>query len=209
MQAADFLLDAVGSFAVGFIHDEDVGDFHDAGFEALDIVAHAGDEDDEGDVGEAGDLDFILADADGFDEENIFAAGFEDESDVGGGEGESAERAAGGHGAGVEAGVTVAILETNAIAEDGAAGEGAGGVDGDDADGFAGIAKSAGEAVDEGALAGAGRAGDADAEGAAGVRETGGEQGGGFGCVVFDEGDGAGEGAGVAVAEAVDEAGYF
>jgi hypothetical protein len=41
------------------------------------------------------------------------------------------------------------------------------------------------------------------------MRETGGKQGGGFGRVIFDEGDGAGEGAGVALAEAGDELGYF
>jgi len=73
LQAADFLLDAVSAFAVGFVDDKNVGDFHDAGFEALHVVTHAGNEDDESDVGEAGDFDFILADTDGFDEENVFA----------------------------------------------------------------------------------------------------------------------------------------
>ena len=209
LQASDFMLDAVGSFTVGFVHDEDVGDFHEAGLEALDVVTHAGDEDDESDVGEAGDLDFILADADGFDEEHVFAAGFEDESDVRGGKGESAERAAGGHGAGVEAGVAGMLAQADAVAEKGAAGEGARWVDGDKANGLVGMAEVLSEAVDEGALAGAGRAGDADAEGVAGMRETGGKQGGGFGRVIFDEGDGAGEGAGVALAEAGDELGYF
>jgi hypothetical protein len=61
------------------------------------------------------------------------------------------------------------------------------------------------EAVDEGALAGPGRAGDADAYGMAGLGEAGGEQGWGLGGIIFDEGNGAGEGAGVALAEAVDE----
>ena len=205
LQAVDFLLDAVGAVAVGFVDDEDVGDFHHAGFEALHVVAHAGNEHDNGDVGEAGDLDFVLADADGFDEQHVFAAGFENERDVGGGEGESAERAAGGHGARVEAGVGMAILKTDAVAENGAAGEGAGGIDGDDADGFAGFPKSAGQAIDQRALAGSGSAGDADAEGAAGMRETGGEQGGRFRGIVFDQRDGAGESAGVAGAEPVDQ----
>jgi hypothetical protein len=141
LEAADFLLDAVGAFAVGLVDDEDVGDFHDAGFEALDVVAHAGDEDDDGDVGEACNFDFILADADGFDEDHVFAAGFEDEGDVGGREGEAAEGAAGGHAAGVEAGVGDSLLKTDAVAEDGAAGEGAGGVDGDDAYGFVGCSR--------------------------------------------------------------------
>jgi hypothetical protein len=175
LETTDFLLDAVGSFAVGFIHDEDVGDFHDAGLEALDIVPHAGDEDDECDVGETGDLDFILADADGFDEEDVLAAGFEDEGDIGGGEGESAEWAAGGHAAGVEPWVAGMFAEADAVTEKGAPGEGARWVDGDQANGLAGMAEVLGEAVDECAFAGTGRAGDADAEGAAGVWETGGE----------------------------------
>ena len=99
------------------------------------------------------------------------------------------------------------LAQADAVAEERAAGEGAGGIDGEDTDGAVGVAKVLGEAVDEGAFAGAGRAGDADAECASGVWKAGGEEGGGFGSVVFDEGNGAGEGARVALAEAVDEIG--
>ncbi len=38
----EFALHAFRAGLVGFIDDEDVGDFHDAGFDGLHIVAHAG-----------------------------------------------------------------------------------------------------------------------------------------------------------------------
>lgn len=174
MERANFLLDVVGSFAVGFVDYENVGDFHNSGLEALDVVAHARDEDDEGQVCEAGDFDFVLADAYRLDEDDIFAAGFEYEGYVGGREREAAESAARGHRTSVEAGVTLVILKTDAIAEECAAGEGAGGIDSEDADGLLGIAKAAGEAIDQRALACSGGAGDADADGAACVEEAGG-----------------------------------
>jgi hypothetical protein len=97
--------------------------------------------------------------------------------------------------------------QADAITEERAAGKGAGGVDGDDADGAICMAELLGETIDQAALARAGSAGDADAEGAAGVRETGGKQRGSFGRIVFNEGDGAGERAVVALAKAADEIG--
>lgn len=205
LQGADLLLDAVGALAVGFVDDKDIGDFHHACFQALHVVAHAGDQDDDGDVGEARDLDFVLANADGFEKEDVFAAGFDQQSDVGGGGGETAERAARGHGARVEAWVAEALLKADAVAEDGAAGEGAGGIDGDDADGSGRRAVVGGEPVDERAFAGSGSAGDADAQAAAGMREAGGEHGGRFGRAVFDERNGAGERAGIAAAKPLDK----
>ena len=85
------------------------------------------------------------------------------------------------------------LAQTDAVAEECAAGEGAGGVDGDDADGAIGMSKLLGETVDQSALARARCAGDADAEGAADVWEAGGQDGGRFGRIVFNEGDGASE----------------
>ena len=48
---------------IAFVDDEDIADFHDAGFESLDIVACAGREDEDDYSGDARDLDFVLADA--------------------------------------------------------------------------------------------------------------------------------------------------
>ena len=73
---------------------------------------------------------------------------------------------AGGHAADVNPGVEVMLLHADAVAQNGAAGEGAGGVHGDNADGLALLAGVRRQPVSEGALAGARRPGDADAVGA-------------------------------------------
>src|SRR5450759_1295409 len=107
---------AVGAGVIGLVDDEDIGDLHDAGFDGLDIVAHAGDEDDDGDLGEGGDLDFVLADADGFDDDVIPAGGVHEAGEIGGGSGEAAHGAAGGHGADEDSRVGVVLLHADAIA---------------------------------------------------------------------------------------------
>src|ERR1035437_7195594 len=94
----EFQLHAVGAGVIGLVDDEDIGYLHDAGFDSLDIVAHAGDEHDDGDLGDGGDLDLVLADADGFDDDVIPAGGVHEAGEIGGGAGESAQGAAGGHG---------------------------------------------------------------------------------------------------------------
>jgi hypothetical protein len=79
-----------------------------------------------------GDGDFSLADAHGFDDHVVFAGGVHQLDQIGGGAGEAAETAAGGHGADEDAGVGVVLLHADAVAEDGAAADAAGGVDGED-----------------------------------------------------------------------------
>ncbi len=59
----------VGAVAVGLVDDEDVADLEDPGLGRLDAVAHARGEQHQRGVGEAGDLDLALADADGLDED--------------------------------------------------------------------------------------------------------------------------------------------
>ena len=48
--------------------DEDVGDFHQAGLHALHVVAKARHQDHERAIRQPHDVDFVLADADGFDQ---------------------------------------------------------------------------------------------------------------------------------------------
>ncbi len=160
----DFALQLIDAGAVGFIDDEDVGDFHDAGFDGLDVVAHAGNEHDYRHVGKRRDIDFILTDADGFDDDEIEAGGAEEAGEQGTGAGESAGCAARGHGADEDAGIGMVALHADAIAEDRAAGCAAGGIDGDDGDGLSAAAEFGGQCVDERALTRAGRTGDADDE---------------------------------------------
>ncbi len=198
----DFAEEFVGAGVVGFVDDEEVGDFHDAGLDGLDLVALTGDEEDGDNVGEAGDVDFILADADGLDEDDVEAGGVDDIHEAGGGRGEAAHGAAGGHGTDEDAGVVVVALHADAVAEEGAAGAHAGGVDGDDGDGEAGGADGGEELIGKGALAGAGGTGDADDKRAAGGREAG------DGLTGFGEGAGTGQGAAVAGVETGGEVGH-
>ena len=91
LQRQNFALQAIRARLIGLVDDEDVGDLHDAGFDGLHIVAHAGNQHDHGHVREFRDLHFILADADSFDEDNFFAGGVEQQRHVGGCRGEAAQ----------------------------------------------------------------------------------------------------------------------
>src|SRR5215471_20047878 len=157
----ELFFEAVGAFAVGFVEDENVADFHQAGFHVLDIIAKTGDENDEDTIGEADDVHFVLADSDGFDEDLVLACGVEKERDFGCGTGEAAEESARGHGANENAVIACVTLHADAIAENGPSCVRAGGIDRYDADALVLFAVVRGEAIDEGALAGAGSAGDA------------------------------------------------
>ena len=207
LHGAKILFEAFRAGEICFVDGEDIGDFHDAGFDGLHVVTHAGDENDDGDVGEAGDFDFVLADADGFDEDVVAAGGIQQQRQFEGAAREAAEFATASHGADEDAGVGMMLLHADAVAEDGAVGERAGGVDGDDADGAGLAAEVSGDLIDEGAFAGTGRAGDAENEGAAGVGEKGGDEFAGGGGLIFDGGGGAGEGTGVAGEDAGQEGG--
>ena len=74
----------VGAFAVRLVHDEDVGDFHDAGLERLHVVAGAGHERDDRDVGRADDVDLVLTDAHRLDDDDVLAGRVEHERGVAG-----------------------------------------------------------------------------------------------------------------------------
>src|SRR6185436_4533086 len=119
----------------------------------------------------ADDVDFILADADGLDEDDVAAGGVEDESDLARRAREASEVAAGRHAADEHTGIARVRLHADAVAEDRAAREGAGRIDRDHADGAPRLPDPGGEPVDERALAGARRPGHADEVGAAGARE--------------------------------------
>ena len=125
----------VGALAVGLVDDEDVGDLHDAGLERLHFVARAGNERDDRHVGGADDVDLVLADADGLDDDDVLAGGVEHERDFAGRAREPAQMAARRHAADEHAGIARVRLHPHAIAEDRAAGERARRIDRDDADG--------------------------------------------------------------------------
>ena len=134
---------AVGAFAIGLVHDEDVGDLHDAGLERLHLVARARHQRHDRDVRGADDVDLVLADADGLDDDDVLAGGVEHERGVAGRARQSAEMPARRHAADEHAGVARVRLHADAVAEHRAAGERAGGIDGDDADRRAALRASA------------------------------------------------------------------
>ena len=96
---------AIRPLAIRLVDHEDVGDLHDPGLERLHLVARAGHERHDRDVGGADDVDFVLADADGLDEDDVLAGGVEDERGVGGRARQAAEVAARRHAADEDAGV--------------------------------------------------------------------------------------------------------
>ncbi len=156
-----FQFHAVGAGTIGLVDDEDVGDFHDAGLDGLNVVTHAGDEDDYGHLGDGGDVDFVLPDANGLDDHVIPAGGVHQAGQVGGGTGQAADGSASGHGADEDSGIGVVLLHADTIAEDGAAGDPTAGVHGEDGESLPTLAQFQRERIHQRALARAGRAGDA------------------------------------------------
>ena len=71
--ALNLALHPLGSGLVRLVDHEDVRDLHDAGLDGLHIVAHAGHQHDHGHLRHARDLDFILAHAHRFDDDEISA----------------------------------------------------------------------------------------------------------------------------------------
>ena len=94
-------------------------------------------------------------------------------------------------------------LHADTVAEDGAAAERTGWIDGDDTDGLAGAAELDDQAVDERALARAGRSGNANEIRAARVSEEPPDELGSLGRLVLDETDRAGHCARVALENAL------
>ena len=85
-------------------------------------------------VGEAHDVELSLPDAHSLDDGYVRAVDVQELHGVSGGPGKAALAASGGHAADVDAGVLVVALHAHAVGENGAAGKGAGGVGGKDAD---------------------------------------------------------------------------
>ena len=156
VDGAELAVEEIGVREIALVHDEDVGDLHDARLHRLHVVAGPGREDDDGRVGHGGDFDFVLAGADGLDQHHVLAEGVEGGDDAGGRGGEAAEVAARRHAAQKHIGVGGEILHADAVAEEGALRERRRGVDGDDAERAAALSQFAGESAGEGALAGAG-----------------------------------------------------
>jgi len=179
-------LDPLRAFAIAFVDNENVGDFHDARLDGLHIIAHPRDQDDNGNVGQAHNINFILADSDGFHQHQIFSAGIEHGGHVGGGARQATEKSAGSHAANVNSGVGVVRLHADAVPQDGAAGVRTGGIDGDNSHGLVLLAIVPGQLVHQSALARAPRTGVSDDAGAAAIGKPCFQQLVGLGSRIFD-----------------------
>ena len=175
LQRSHFFFHPVSAVAIALVDHENVGNLHNARLEALHIVAHAGHQHNDGYVGQAHDIDFILADPHGFEQEPLLAAGLDHGGYLRRAAGEPTQRAAGGHAAHIKAGIGIVLSHPDAISQDGSPGKGAGGVDGNHSDGRLLRAIPVSQPIDQGALTGAGRAGDADAHCGAAVGEAAGK----------------------------------
>ena len=197
-QRFDFGNRAVSAFAIRFVHHENIRDLHHACLHHLHIVTHAGHQHDDRDVGGARDLDLILPDTDRLDRDDMLAGGIEHERGIRRRPRQPAQMAPRRHAANEHAGILRVRLHANAIAEHGAAAERARRIDGNDADGLAGLAPPRDQTIDERAFSRAGRAGDAHEKCVAGFRKYLSHQRSGVIAGVLDERDAASNGSRVA-----------
>ncbi len=119
----------VGHRVVGLVDDDDVGDLHHAGLQRLDRVARSRHQREDDRVGMVDDVDLRLADADGLDQDVVLARRVHHQRHLQRRLREAAEGAARGHRADEDAGVEEVLGEPDPVAEQGATGERAGGID--------------------------------------------------------------------------------
>ncbi len=198
----DLLSELLGAGTVGLVDDEQIGHLHHPGLERLDPVARLGHQDEHGDVRHPRDVELGLPHAHGLDQDPVEPRGVEQIAHLPGGGGEPAERPPASHGADVDTLIEGDGFHPDAVAEERAAGERAGGVHGHDGHAEPCLPVGGDQAFHEGRFAGAGRAGDTDAaspaEGAVHVREEALEPG----PSILDHRNRSGQGGGLAGLEA-------
>ena len=136
LHGANLALNALGTVAVRLVDHKHVSDLHDAGLDGLHVVAHPRHKHNHGHVGESHDIDFVLSDADRLDDHQVPSARVDHGRHVGRCAGQSAERSACRHAANVNARVRIMRLHADAVAQNCASAERAGGIDSNDADGL-------------------------------------------------------------------------
>jgi hypothetical protein len=179
-QREDRALHLFDSGPVALIDDKDVPDFHDAGLEGLNVITHPGNQHDNGDIGELDDIDFVLPDSDGLDENGVSSRRVKNANNVCCGSGEPPQGTARGHASNKDSGIRRKRIHPDAIAEDRTSCEGAAWVYCDDS--YLGIVLPVrrGEAVHERAFTRAGTSRYTDGSRVAGVWEKFLEEGRGF-----------------------------
>ncbi len=147
---------------VGLVDDEDVGNLENAGLEQLHRVAAAGLKCDDCRVGEFGDFDLGLADADRLDDDDVQPERIHEGSRVAGRSGKPAQMPAAGHRTNEDVGVGEVLRQTNAVAQNRTVRERRARVDRDYADRFSFAARDANQRGTQGRLPDPGRTGQPD-----------------------------------------------
>src|SRR5207249_3651508 len=128
------------------------GDFHDASFNRLNIIAHAGNENHDCDVRHSHDVHLILTYTHGLNHHNVTPGSVEDHRDVGSGTPKTSERAARRHATDVNTRVGKMLLHANPVAQNRAPGVGASGIHSDNADGASFFTVMTRQIIDQSAL---------------------------------------------------------
>src|SRR5262249_12126639 len=118
-----FSLGPQDSFAVSLVDGEYIADLHYAGLDGLNIIAHTGNQDDDGYIRSFDDIDFVLPDTDRFNNYLIISGSIENRDGVGCSAGEAAQVPTGRHAANEYAGIGGHSLHPDPVPEDCAAGE--------------------------------------------------------------------------------------
>ena len=137
----------------------------------LHVIAHARHEDHNRDIGQTHDIYFILADADGFNHDEVAAGSVQHRSDIGRGARQPAQRAARRHAANINPGIGEMILHADAVAQNRSASVGTGWIYGDNAHGAIVFAIEASKLIDQRALPRSRRPGQAEDARLAAVRK--------------------------------------
>lgn len=173
---------------------QDVRQFHDAALDALEVVSRPSDEQEHEDVHHGAHRGFRLADADGFNEDDVKARGLARDHGFTRFPGYAAQGTAGGGRADEGVFLPGEFLHAGFVSHDGASGDGRGRVNGEHGHLEAFFAQVRAEGLDEGGFARARNARDADADGFARMGEQLGDELPGsflvFGGVAFYQGDG-------------------
>ena len=183
----------------------DVGDLQDPGLDGLDFVPEPGGRDDDHRMGRLHHVDLVLADANGLDQDHVEAGGVEHVDSLQAGPRQAAEGAAGGHGTDEDAVVAGQFRHPHPVAEDGAAGKGAGRVDGDDPHPAPGVPDRLSKPPRQSRLAAARNPSQTDHMSAAGVAVDLGQGVAAFGLRRLSQRDHAGDGTDVALEDVLDQ----
>ena len=186
LHGSNLALDPLRAFAVALVDHEHIGDLHDSCFDGLHIVAHARHKNDDGDIRQPHNIDFVLSHADRLNQDTVAAGRVKDGGHIGGRACQAAERSARSHAADIDSRIGMVVLHADAVAQNRPAGIGAGGIDRDNPDGVILLAIMFRELIDQRALARPRRSGQADHLCLAGKWEQRFEQLRGSRSAVFD-----------------------